>query len=275
MEVEEFVDIVKRYLPFEVGFENDKIGIQISSSRNRIQKILITYEITQQVVDEAIQKDADLIVSFHPLIYFPLNSILYSDRVGQIVQQLIKASISVVVLHTNFDAFRGGTSWLFAERLNIGNLDFLVPNKEYPNFGFGVVGEYEEPLKYIEFLERIQNITYSPLRWCEGKTKFVKKVAIVGGSGMNFAPNAYLNNADAFITADIKYHSFHEYKGKMMLVDPGHWEMEYLVPQGLKNLLKSIFKEELSLFVSMIYTNPVNYYAGEEFNELQKKLLNK
>jgi dinuclear metal center YbgI/SA1388 family protein len=275
MEVEEFVDIVKRYLPFEVGFENDKIGIQISSSRNRIQKILITYEITPQVVDEAIQKDADLIVSFHPLIYFPLNSILYTDRVGQIVQQLIKASISVVVLHTNFDAFRGGTSWLFAERLNIGNLDFLVPNKEYPNFGFGVVGEYEEPLKYVEFLGRIQNITYSPLRWCEGKTKFVKKVAIVGGSGMNFAPNAYLHNADAFITADIKYHSFHEYKGKMMLVDPGHWEMEYLVPDGLKNLLTSIFKEELSLFVSTIYTNPVNYYAGEEFNELQKKLLNK
>ncbi len=273
MEIEEFVERINQFIPFQVGFEEDKLGIQIHTNRANIEKVLIAYEVTLDVVTEAIQLDANLIVSFHPLIYNPLETIIADNRVGIIVSELIRNSISLVVCHTNFDAFKGGTSWLFAERLGLANLDFLVPNDKYPGFGFGVIGNFESPINELEMLEKVQELTYSPLRWCKGRTDELRKVAIVGGSGMSFAKNAFDSKSDVFITADIKYHSFHEYNGRMMLIDPGHWEMEYLVPWGLRNLFLEIFKQEVKIFVSNVYTNPIKYFLKGNVIETQRMLV--
>lgn len=273
MKIVDFIEKLSNVIPFDSGFEDDRLGLQIQTTDREIQRVLVAYEVTSEVVDEAKMYNVDAIVSFHPLIYFPLEKITNDARVGVLVSKLIRKGISLVVCHTNFDAYRGGTSWLFAEKLGLVNLEFLVPNRLKEGFGFGVVGEFEKPLEENEILERVQDITFSPLRWCRGKSEKIRKVALVGGSGMGFVRNAYEVGADAFITADIKYHSFHEYDGKMMLIDPGHWEMEYLVPFGLKNLLDSIFKQELIFFVSNIYTNPVRYFVKENFNEKQKMLI--
>lgn len=276
MEIEEFIERISKYIPFEFGLEGDKLGIQVRSNRNNIKRVLITYEIIPEVVEEARNLDVELIVTFHPLIYHPLSKILYNDRIGFLLFELIKNSISVVVCHTNFDAYKGGTSWIFAEKLGLKNIEFLVKSEKNPNFGFGIIGNLESPISDEELLMKVQSITFSPLRWCRGKTNSVRKVALVGGSGINFAQAAYENDVDVFITADVKYHNFHQFIGRMMIVDPGHWEMEYLVPQGLKNLFENIFKNEIRFFVSNIYTNPISYFVEGNFNEKQKRyLLNK
>lgn len=273
MEIEEFVDRVSQFLPFEIALEVDRIGIQVKTNRKSVSKVLVTYEVAFDVIEEAKKINAELIISFHPLIYSPLERITFDDRVGGLVFELVKNSISLVVLHTNFDAFRGGTSWLFAEKLGLCNIDFLVLNEKDPNYGFGVIGELQFPIEVTQFLKKLQKVTNSPLRWCQGRSDFVKKVALVGGSGMSFVQNAFDAGVDAFITADIKYHNFHEYNGRMALIDPGHWEMEYLVSVGLKNLLEREFKEELKFFVSNCYTNPIKYYPNEEYNKIQRELL--
>lgn len=273
MEIEEFVDRITQFLPFEVALENDKIGIQIKTLIRDIKKVLLSYEVTPEVVNEAKNLQVDLVVSFHPLIYYPLDSITIDDRVGFIINELIRSEISLVVFHTNFDAFKGGTSWLFAEKLGLNDLEFLVPNEKQPEFGFGVVGEFEDFLEINTFLEKVQSVTFSPLRWCVGKAEVVKRVGLVAGSGISFVELALKAGADAFITADIKYHLFHNYNNKIMLVDPGHWEMEYLVPFGFKNLLEKIFINQMELYVSKIYTNPVKYFTYENYNEIQKSKL--
>ncbi|MCX7907992.1 MAG: Nif3-like dinuclear metal center hexameric protein [Ignavibacteria bacterium] len=273
MEIEEFIDRISCFIPFEVGLENDKLGLQVQASKQEVRKVLITYEVTSEVIQEAKEKQMDLILSFHPLIFFPLDRLIIDERVGSLLLELIQNSISLVVFHTNFDAVRGGTSWLLAERLGLSNLEFLLPNEKREGFGFGVVGEFENFVTDLYLLEKVQGITNSPIRWCIGSSRNIKKIAVVGGSGMNFAKNAYEKNVDAFLTADIKYHDFHYYKGKMMLIDPGHWETEYLVPFGMKKFVDAIFNDEITFFVSNIYTNPVEYFSKEEYNLKQKRVL--
>lgn len=273
MTIEEFVDKIQIILPFEAGFEDDRLGIQVRIDGQKVERVLICYELTQEVIKEAKEKQADLIVSFHPLIYYPLLKIESSERVGFLVQELIRNSISLIVCHTNFDAYRKGTSWIFGSKIGLKINDFLEKNSKIENFGFGVVGEYNPSIEKVDFLSRIAQITFSPLRWCEGRVERIKKVAIVAGSGMSFAELAFQRNVDAFITADISYHNFHKYNGKMMLVDPGHWEMEYFVGESMKTLFEKAFNSELLFFVSTTYTNPIKYFADKNYNELQKKEL--
>ncbi len=273
MKIEEFVERATQLLPLGVALENDRIGIQIKTKKSNINKILLTYEITPEVVDEARMLQVDLLVSFHPLLYYPIDNISIDDRVGFLISELIKADISLVVFHTNFDAIRGGTSWLFAEKLGLKNIDILVKNEKFPEFGFGVVGEFDNYLDINTFLDKVQGVTSSPLRWCLGKDVKIKNVSLVAGSGISFVESALEIGADAFITADIKYHTFHKYSGKIMLVDPGHWEMEYLVPLGFKNLFERIFINQVELYVSKVYTNPVKYFVNENYNEIQKSKL--
>jgi dinuclear metal center YbgI/SA1388 family protein len=273
MTIEDFVAKLEKILPFEAGLENDKLGLQIKTDSGEISNALICYELTPEVIEEALSYKSNLIISFHPLIYHPLQNILNTERVGTLVQGLIRNGISLVVCHTNFDAYQKGTSWIFANRIGLVVTGFLLENKYLQGFGFGVVGEFPSPITELDFLSRISKITYSPLRWCKGKSDFVSKVAVVAGSGFSFAELAYEKEVDAFVTADISYHNFHKYNGKMILVDPGHWEMEYFVAKALKELFEEFFNGEVSFFVSNIYTNPVRYFAEKNYNLIQENNL--
>ncbi|MCX7879270.1 MAG: Nif3-like dinuclear metal center hexameric protein [Ignavibacteria bacterium] len=275
MEIDEFVLKIKEHLPFEAGLENDRIGIQINSGKKKINKVLVTYEITKEVTEEINEKKVELIVSFHPLIYHPTTQITVEERVGEICIELIKNSVSLVVCHTNFDAYKYGTSFLFGEAIGLKEMEFIERHKTLPDFGFGVFGTFETPIFQQDLLKLVQSVTNSPIKWTEGRTENIKKIAILGGSGINFAAKAYESGADAFITADISYHNFHKYKGKMMLIDPGHWEMEYLVPFSLARLLRKIFEDQIIFYVSKTYTNPIKYYPYQYLNQEQvKKMLN-
>lgn len=270
----ELVERIQKFLPFETGLENDKIGIQLQPNSAEIRRLLVAYEITPEVILEAKEKKAECIVSFHPLIYNPLESILEQERVGNLLIQLIQNNIALVICHTNFDAYQFGTSWLFANALGLEEIDFLEPNPEFEKFGMGVYGKFEKRVPVTEFLLRIQKITQSPLRWCRGKADFIQYVGILGGSGISYSERAFEKRMDAFITADVSYHYFHKYNGKLMVVDPGHWEMEYFVPFGLSKLLMQVFSfDKLEIIPSLVYTNPVNYLSKDNFNRKQKTLI--
>jgi len=271
----EIVERIQEFLPFETGLANDKIGIQLQPDSAEIKRLLVAYEITPEVIFEANDKQAKCIISFHPLIYNPLESILEQERVGNLLIQLIQNNIALVVCHTNFDAYQFGTSWIFANALGLGEIDFLEPNPRFEKFGMGVCGKFEKHVSVEKFLLQIQKITQSPLRWCKGKADFIQSVGILGGSGISYSEKAFAKGMDAFITADVSYHYFHKYNGKLMIIDPGHWEMEYFVPFGLSKLLMQIFSsDELEIIPSLVYTNPINYWSEYDFNEKQKILIN-
>lgn len=267
--------LIERYFPADTAMDKDRIGLQVQSGNKEVRKILITLELDDHVIKEASEKNCDCIISFHPLIFHPLIEIHDSNRVGNLVQKLIKNKITLITIHTNFDAYENGTSNILTKKLGLKRLGFLVPDNEYDGHGMGVIAESDDELNSEALLDKVQTVCNSPLRYTIGSNDVIRKIAIVGGSGSSFIKDALKSGADAFITADITYHIFHEVKGKMMLVDPGHYEMEQFVPLGLLDFFKEQLDENQFDFIlnSKSLTNPVYYYPSINYREKQKKYL--
>ncbi len=131
------------------------------------------------------------------------------------------------------------------------------------NYGFGAIGELERTYSQKEFLDLvIKKLKCKNLRYTEGKGR-VKKVAVCGGSGADLLNNAIISGADAYVTADIKYHTFEEARGKLLLIDAGHYETEVPVLDVLKKRIIN-FLNEHNYTVDVIKfkgsTNPVKFY---------------
>jgi dinuclear metal center YbgI/SA1388 family protein len=132
-----------------------------------------------------------------------------------------------------------------------------VPN---PEVGSGMMGEFEKALSEKDFLAHLKkNMKLSCIRYTPFTGKKVKKVAICGGSGSFLLPNAINSGADAFVTADFKYHQFFDAEGKILITDIGHYESEQFTPEILLELLKEKFTTFATL-ISKTSTNPVNYF---------------
>lgn len=265
---------INEALPAETAMKGDRIGLQIQSGQEHIKKLLITLEITEEVIEEAEKQQANCIITFHPLIFLPLTSIHNNERVGRLATKLIKKDIAVISVHTTFDSYIQGTSQILAERLGLRVEGFLVPDENYKSVGMGVVATTDSPISEMDFLQRVSDICGSPVRWCNGNKKTVEKIAIVGGSGTSFMEQAFGSGADCFITADITYHQFHLARGRLMLVDPGHYEMEQFVTFGLAKLINTILNGEVEVVINSSVTNPINYFPGTtEYINKQKKII--
>lgn len=277
MLIGELLKVIEKALPPETAMEGDRLGLQVQSGIREVRNILITMELNPEVIDFAEAQKADCIITFHPLIFRPVLSISDNDRVGSLLTKLIKKSIALISVHTNFDSYQKGTSYIIAEKLGLAVSGFLVPDNSVNGFGMGIIAELDNPIKPEDLLKKVTETCCSPLRFCEGKPgKLIEKIAIVGGSGSSFIDAALEAGVDCLITADITYHTFHRVAGKMALIDPGHYEMEQFVAEGLAALLKRELENTdiESINISNITTNPVLYYPNTDYYlQSQKELL--
>ncbi|MFN8359088.1 MAG: Nif3-like dinuclear metal center hexameric protein [Candidatus Kapaibacterium sp.] len=264
MNIHQFVQLLHTALPPETAMKGDRLGLQVQSGRTEITSILVTLEVTDDVLTEAQNNGIDCIVTFHPLIFSPMTALQENDRVGRLCSGLIRSNIALIAAHTNFDAFPKGTSAILAEELGLKIERILLPDKAFPGSGMGVVARFEVPMSESALVEKVSTICGSPVRYATGKTTEISTIAIVGGSGSSFIDDAIASGADAFITADVKYHTFHRALGEVTLIDPGHYEMERFVPRGLALMLEHILphEEKLSVRVSGTVTNPVQYFCS-------------
>ncbi len=274
MKISNLIAKIEEILPKATAIEGDRIGLQVQSSISEVFSLLITMELTDEVVDEAQQIGVDCIISFHPLIYKPLSEIIEIERVGRLVSKLIKYEIAFISVHTTFDAHAEGTSKIIADNLGFKFIDFLVPDRNIPNTGIGVICEPNNPLCTTELVNLVSERLFAPVRFTQGATNEIKRIGIVGGSGSSFLNNALSANLDAFITADVSYHTFHSVRGRLTLIDPGHYEMEQFVSSGIAKLIsKALTNETVRVNISKVLTNPVEYYPNNNWRNLQFEYL--
>ncbi len=263
MNLNKFLLFLENNFPTKYAMQNDKVGLQVHSGKLEINNLLIAYELTDEVVREAINLEIDTILVFHPLIFSPITQISQDDRTGKLVTLLLQKQISLISLHTRFDVYRYGTSFLFAKKLGLEFQEFLIPNEINEKFGMGIIGNFNQPVSLYNLLQKIYSITNNPIRYIAKGTTEITKVGIVGGSGTSFL-NLVLNKSiDAFITADTSYHNYHLVDGKIALIDPGHYETEqFIVPALNEFLTNNLENEKIKIFSSQIVTNPVKYFYG-------------
>jgi putative NIF3 family GTP cyclohydrolase 1 type 2 len=155
-----------------------------------------------------------------------------------------------------------GVSRVLADRLGLKNLNLLQPSESEPELcGAGMVGEFDEPMEETAFLQRVAETISSPcLRHSALTGRKIQKVALCGGSGSPFMPDALRQKVDAYLTADIKYHDFFVPEGNVLLVDGGHFETE----QFTKELICELIRKKFPTFAAEIAetrTNAVYYFV--------------
>lgn len=128
--------------------------------------------------------------------------------------------------------------------------------------GAGMIGWLDQELDGYEFLQRVQHrMQASVIRHTEMRPGKIKKVAVCGGSGSFLLKDAIAAGADAFVTADFKYHEFFDAEQKLMIADIGHFESEQFTSAFLVDTLQKKFPEFLFQH-TRISTNPVSYFKG-------------
>lgn len=254
----EFHRLVNEALPPQAAVHGDAIGLQVESRRQTANRVLVALELTDEVLAEAQSSACDVVLVFHPLIYSPLKRVSLTDRVGRLVAGLVQTDIALIVVHTSFDALPQGTNAILAEKLGISVERTLVPS-ESGDYGMGIVGSFSTARLFEDLVQATAQVCGGPVRYTPAPTKEISRCAIVAGSGMSFFNDAVKASVDVFITADVKYHDFHAASNVVGLIDPGHFEMERFVPDGIVRLLESSFSSLPELLVSAVDTNPVRY----------------
>jgi dinuclear metal center YbgI/SA1388 family protein len=126
----EVIQLFEQFSPKAFAMEGDKVGLQIGTLNQTVQNVLIALDVTEEVVEEAIAKNAQLIIAHHPPIFRPLQKITTDTPGGGMIAKLIKHDIGVYAAHTNLDVAKGGVNDLLAEALGLKNAEVLVPTFE-------------------------------------------------------------------------------------------------------------------------------------------------
>nr|WP_206207669.1 Nif3-like dinuclear metal center hexameric protein [Virgibacillus indicus] len=120
-------NLMEKWAPKRLAYDWDNVGLQIGSYEHQVNKIMITLDVLESVVDEAIEKGADLIIAHHPLLFKPLRRMDFDTPQGRTIKKLVQNNISVYASHTNLDAADGGVNDILCDLLGINNRSVLVP----------------------------------------------------------------------------------------------------------------------------------------------------
>jgi dinuclear metal center YbgI/SA1388 family protein len=364
MKLNQIINELNQWAPLSLQESYDNSGLLVGDPKQEINSILISLDIVEETIEEAILGKFDLVLSHHPIIFKGLKSLTGKTPEERAIIKAIQHRIAIVAMHTNLDNVMHGVNAKIAEKLNIKNASILSPisgnlkkvvvyipgnhlsafrqamfdagagnigaydqcsfgvhgtgtfrggedsnpfvgekgelhheeevrfesifpqhlqskiiraiHKNHPyeepaydifslendnrQTGAGMIGDLENAMDETSFLHLLkEKMQTNCIRYTSIGSKQIKKVAFCGGSGSFLIGAAKSQNADVFITGDVKYHDFFMGDKNMMIADIGHYESE----QFTKELLYDFLIENFSKFAVQIsehQTNPINYF---------------
>ncbi|MCH7516396.1 MAG: Nif3-like dinuclear metal center hexameric protein [Bacteroidetes bacterium] len=368
MQCKEVIKHIEEWAPKAIAWDRDNVGLQIGTAKRKIKNVMLSLDLNANVIEQALKKKCNFIITHHPLLFNPLTKIdTESDSKSKLVEKLIKNDVTLYSAHTNLNFTKDGVSFQLAKRLNLQNIKFLHhlnenqtklvvfvqednvekvsnaihrtgggiignysncsfrikgtgtfkgtdktnpavgtkgklesvdeirlevivdnwklseviiamksahPYEEvaydlYPlknencQYGMGTIGELKKPMIKNKFLDLVsKKLTAKNLRYSNGKKGTIKRVAVCGGSCSDLLSEASELNADAFITSDVKYHSFQDAEGKILFIDAGHYETEIHSIDEIQKRLKLFLNKEkgIKVFKYSGSTNPIIFY---------------
>ena len=244
MLLREIINSIESVAPRSAQEQWDNSGMQVGDTGREIHSVLLTTDVTTDVVNEAIILGCDLIISHHPLLFHGLKQVCGQTPQARIVEMAIKHDIAIYSAHTNLDSVVGGINTSLAERLGLIDCRLLTES------GLGAIGRLPKPVNYLDLIGTIRaklDCTY--VRYTRPAKEQVQTVALCGGSGAEFIEQAIEQGADVYLTADCKYHEFQDADGRIGLIDIDHWYSErhareifrdILAPLGVKCIISSL-----------------------------------
>jgi dinuclear metal center YbgI/SA1388 family protein len=364
MKIKDIFPILDAMAPLAYAEDFDNVGLLTGNAEAEATGLLVCHDALEAVIDEAIAKNCNLIVCFHPILFSGLKKITGKNYVERALIKAIKNDIAIYAVHTALDNHENGVNKIFADALGLINTKILVPKEgfirklvtytipenhiqlrnalfaagagsignyencsfnstgtgtyqgnersnpqvgqqgefmeageiklevtfekhlesavlkalftnhiyeevayeiyslenRHQNIGLGMVGELPQALPEAEFLHLVKDKMHTGgIRHSAFTGKDIKKVAVLGGAGSFAIKNAIAAGADAYLTADLKYHQFYEAESKLLLADIGHYESERYTAGYMAGYLGERI-EGVKVLVSETNTNPVQYF---------------
>ena len=258
MRVRDIINVIEEFAPSSIQEGWDNSGLCIGSPDDEVTSILLALDCTPELIDEAVECGADMIVTHHPLIFSGLKKISSDDLVGRAVIKAIKNGISIYAAHTNADKVLSGVSGAMARRLGLENVSILAD--EGDGTGLGVVGTLPQPLTSRQALELVkERFGLKVVKSSKPVEGPVTKVAMCGGSGASLIKAAQMAGAQLYISGDISYHNFFT-QNDFMIMDIGHYESEIDIVEILFSLIKKNFPTFAVRITQNINSNPIYYF---------------
>lgn len=238
MLLREIVNSIELVVPRSAQEKWDNSGMQVGDTGRDIQSALLTTDVTPEVVDEAVLRNCQLIVSHHPLLFHGLKQVCGQTPQARVVEQAIKNNIAIYSAHTNLDSVQGGINTRLADKLGIIDYRVLVPSDADPSVGLGVIGRLREPMSYADFVSYVKEaLSATYVRYTRPANDTVSVAALCGGAGAEFINEAITQGADVYLTADCKYHEFQEAEEQIGLIDIDHWVSERHAREIFRDIL--------------------------------------
>ena len=361
--IKEIISVLEEMAPLAYAEDFDNVGLLVGDQESEATGILVCHDALENIIEEAIAKNCNMVVCFHPILFSGLKKITGKNYVERAVIKAIKNDIAIYAVHTALDNHQEGVNKIFSDALGLINTKILIPKENFirklvtytipenveevrnalfdagagtignyencsfnskgigtymgnehsnpqvgerfefvqgdeikievtfekhlenkilkalfkshvyeevayeiyelqnkhQNIGLGMIGELKNPMSEKEFLLfRKEKMECGGIRHSNFTGKEIKKVAVLGGAGSFAIKNAIQAGADAYLTADLKYHQFYEAENKLLLADIGHFESE----RYTKNYIVEYLRKKILNFAVILSeenSNPVKY----------------
>ena len=211
MKCSEIIEGLQRLAPESCACDWDNPGLLAGRSDKEVKKIYIALDATDQVVEDAVQWGADMLLTHHPLIFKAIKKVNDGNFITRRLVKLIQADISYYAMHTNFDAAPGCMADLAAGRLGIlqGQPLEVLGEAEGQPFGIGKWGELEKPTALSQLAKEVKEKFELPYVLVYGEDSAERKMyraAVCPGPGGSAIEAAIQAGAEVFSTGDISQH---------------------------------------------------------------------
>jgi dinuclear metal center YbgI/SA1388 family protein len=229
-QLKDMLAILDGIVPFSNAEEWDNPGFQVGFLSDEIKKVLISLDPTVMALQKAGERNAQLLLTHHPLIFKGLASINPDTYPGCVITDAIRSRISIVAVHTNLDMAKGGINDILAGMIGLQDIEaLLIKEGAGDRFdGLGRIGNLPETMS-LDAVARIimDSIGSTGLMVLGPPDRGIKKIAILGGSGGAELSHASDKGADLYITGDIRHHeALMAQSLGLALIDAGHFNME-------------------------------------------------
>ncbi len=216
--------------PFNRAEPWDNVGLLVGNPDMEVTALLAGLDPTNSLIDEAISLGANTVITHHPVIFKPLPAIDTSVPNGRLLEKALINRIAIIGCHTNFDSAETGVSTILANQLGLDNHSPLIPalHETSTQSGLGRIGSYRDPLSSAEFLKHVLDILGLDSVQVAGiLPKKITIVAVCGGSGSEFAPQARILGADVYLSAEIKHSTaIWAIESNFCIIDGTHYATE-------------------------------------------------
>jgi dinuclear metal center YbgI/SA1388 family protein len=248
LKVKDIIKIMENIAPQKLAESYDNVGLMIGNKDEEVHKILIALDVTLEVIEEAIEKECNLILTHHPILFIKPKTITTDTLIGRKIIKLIENKLNVYSSHTNLDIVQEGLGDIATELLGYENYKVLEVNKTFDNNnnGIGRIIKVNSPIGLLELCNRVKEKYNTPfVKFVGDENKEINTIALLNGSGEDFFNLVRKKGCDCIITGDTSYHHVSDMREEnIAIIDAGHFATEWppmkVIGKKLNNILKDM-----------------------------------